>query len=81
MNDDCELISSPLEQEVTRDGVTVGVFIYRGAADDGWILEVEDQDGGSSVWDDRFPTDQAALDEALRTIDIEGIGSFAARDR
>jgi len=75
--DDDELISSPLEREVSRDGVTVSICIYRGIAENGWILEVVDQEGGSTVWDDRFPTDKAALDEALRTIENEGIASFA----
>jgi hypothetical protein len=37
---------------------------------------VEDHKGGSTVWDDRFATDQAALNEAIRTIETDGIGSF-----
>ena len=77
MTDQDELVTSPLEREITQDGVTVGICIYRGASEVGWILEIEDQDGGSTVWDDRFPTDQAALDEAMTTIETEGIGSFA----
>ena len=43
-------------------------------------MEVVDHLGGSTVWDDRFPTDQAALDEAMATIEVEGIGSFAATE-
>ena len=38
-----------------------------------WSLEVVDETGTSIVWDDLFPTDQAALDEALKTIREEGI--------
>jgi hypothetical protein len=78
MNQADELISSPLARKITREGVTVGICIYRGASEDGSILEVEDQDGGSTVWDDRFPSDQAALDEALQIIETEGIRAFAA---
>jgi len=37
---------------------------------------VVDETGTSTVWDDLFPTDQAALDEALKTIREEGIGTF-----
>ncbi|HET8938835.1 MAG TPA: UPF0149 family protein [Polyangiales bacterium] len=68
---------SPLERVITCDGETVSVFIYRGRADRGWLLEIEDELGGSTVWEDPFDTDQAALDEALKTIDEEGIHSFA----
>jgi hypothetical protein len=78
MNEADELITSPLARKITRDGVTVGICIYRGASEDGWLLEVEDQDGGSTVWDDRFPSDQAALDEAMQIIETEGIQVFAA---
>ena len=46
--------------------------IYRAENED-WILEVVDEQGNSTVWDDLFPTDQAALDEAMRTIDEQGI--------
>lgn len=48
--------------------------IYRAENED-WILEVVDQHGNSTVWDDLFPTDQSALDEAMRTIDQDGIGA------
>lgn len=68
---------SPLERDVTRDGTTVRVFIYRGRQDPGWLLEIEDERGGSTVWEDFFDNEQAALDEALRTIDEDGIHSFA----
>ena len=62
---------------VTRDDTTVRIRIYCGSEDTGWLLEVEDHLGGSTVWDERFPTDQDALDEAMRTIETEGIGVFA----
>jgi uncharacterized protein len=68
------LIHSPLSQRVTRDGTTVEIEIY----DDGkggWLLEIVDEFWNSTVWDDSFPTDSAALQEALRTIDNEGIAS------
>jgi uncharacterized protein len=79
---DDPLERSPLERDITRDGVTVRLFIYRGREDDaGWILEIEDEEGGSTVWDDLFDSDQAALAEALRTIDEDGIRSFADQPR
>jgi hypothetical protein len=66
---------SPLCQTITRAGRTVRVEIYQG--DPGaWILEVVDEFGNSTVWDDQFKTDQQALDEANRTILEEGIESL-----
>jgi len=73
--DDHYPMHSPLAQSVTRDGKTVQVEIY----EDGegcWLLEVVDEHGNSTVWDDPFPSDQDALDEALRIIAEEGIESL-----
>ena len=39
-------------------------------------MEVVDEDGTSTVWDDLFDTDQAALDEVLKTIKEEGLSAF-----
>ena len=78
-----ELIYSPLCRKLTRDGIGIEIQIYRDEQDPEWHLEVvEDQEGGSTVWDDTFPTDQEALDEALRTIEVDGITTFLrARDQ
>ncbi len=67
-------VHSPLSQRLSRDGTTVEIQIY----DDGqgrWILEVVDEFGNSTVWDESFQTDKAALAEVLNTIDTEGIAS------
>jgi len=66
---------SPLAQSVTRDGKTVQVDIYEDG-EGGWILEVVDEHGNSTVWDEPFPSDTDALDEALRAIAEEGIESL-----
>jgi uncharacterized protein len=76
MNDEFKIINSPLGQKITRDGTTIDVLIYRGEHEAEWILEVVDHAGGSTVWDDTFATEQAALNEVLRTIDEEGIACF-----
>ena len=68
---------SPLAQSVTRDGKTVRIAIYEDG-EDGWLLEVLDEYGNSTVWDDSFASDQEALEEALKTIDEEGIDSLIA---
>lgn len=80
MDDDYPLVHSPLEERVTRDAVTVEVLIYRGKDESEWILEVVDEHGGSTVWDDSFPSDQAAYDAAMATITEEGIGSFGSSE-
>lgn len=70
-----ELQKSPLCQRLTRDGKTVEVEIYRGPDSD-WLLEVVDEFGNSTVWDDQFPTDKAAFQELEATLKEEGIGSL-----
>ncbi len=74
--DDDELVHSPLERTVSGDGVTLSIFIYRGPADAVWRLEVEDHLGGSTVWDEKFETDRAALDAALNAVELDGFQSF-----
>jgi hypothetical protein len=71
-----EIIHSLLSREITQDGITVQVHIYRGEHDDGWILEVVDDNRTSTVWEETFATDQVAVDELLRTIETEGINTF-----
>jgi uncharacterized protein len=68
------LIVSPLSQRVTRDGTAAEVEIY-GDGKGAWLLEVVDEFGNSTVWDDSFTTDSAALAEALNVIDNEGIAA------
>jgi len=72
MEEEYLLELSPLCQSMTDKGHTVLLDIYRGPDAD-WTLEAVDASGNSTVWGDLFPTDQAALDEALRTIRDEGI--------
>ncbi len=77
MDEEFRIIHSPLERRISERGISVEVLIYRGEDDAGWLLEVVDHAGGSTVWNGAFASDQAALDEALRTIAREGISSFA----
>lgn len=72
-----EIEHSQLCGKVTRDGETVDVQIYRIAdSDASWSLEVIDADGGSTVWNDMFDTDQAAYAEFVTTLEREGISCF-----
>jgi len=72
MEDDPDIKKSALCQSVTRDGKTVQIEIFEDG-ENGWLLEVEDQYGNSTVWDDPFDTEQEAFDEVMSTIDEEGI--------
>ena len=76
-SDDHKIEDSRLSCKVRREGVEIEIHIYRMAgSDDGWTLEVVDPEWNSTVWDESFESDQAALDEAIQTIDAEGISIF-----
>ena len=70
-----EIIHSDLETTQTEGPYSVEILIYR-SADSGWFLEVVAEDGNSTVWEDPFDTDEAALGEAILAIKEEGIQSF-----
>ena len=70
---------SPSSQVIERDGRSVKVGIYEDGTG-GWLLEVVDEFGNSSVWDQSFETEQDAHDEALKTIREEGIESLIGFD-
>jgi hypothetical protein len=72
---DPKLIHSALSCTIREDGTEIHIDIYRLETTD-WSLEVVNETGASTVWDDLFPTDQAALDEALKIIREEGIRTF-----
>ncbi|MCC4619920.1 hypothetical protein LL965_07370 [Xanthomonas cassavae CFBP 4642] len=69
---DYPLVISSLSRSITQNEHPVRLEIYRGPDTD-WTLEVVDEFNNSTVWEDLFATDQAAFDEALRTIRGEGI--------
>jgi hypothetical protein len=75
MNEEIQIVLSPLCRPFERRGKTVQIDIF-GDGDGGWLLEVIDEFGNSTVWDDTFISDQAALDEALDTIENDGIESL-----
>lgn len=79
-NDDIQIIVSPLSGPFTRDEITVDVLIYRLDADTSWALEVVDESDASTVWDEQFPTDQAAFDFFLAAIETAGLALVIADD-
>ena len=75
MDEEIELEMSTLCQDLTDGSKTVKVEIYRGSGSK-WHLEVVDEFGNSTVWDDQFSTDVAALEELKSTIKDEGIDAL-----
>ena len=75
MNDQ---IISELEQSVTVDNHTIEIHIFR-TTDKDWTLELLDEFGNSTVWEEEFATDEAALGEALQAIQDEGISAFVGK--
>lgn len=73
---DPNIVSSSLSRSLTESGMTVTVEIYRLEDRPGWALEVINEAGTSTVWDDVFPTDDAAYAAFRDALDAEGIGSF-----
>ncbi len=70
------LITSSLSGNVTQDDITVELCIYRLETKSEWLLEVVNSAGTSIVWDDQFPSDEAANEEFLRTVAKEGMATF-----
>ena len=77
---DPNIIVSPLSRTVTRDGITVDVQIYRLERDPHWALEVINEAGTSSVWDDLFDTDEKAYAAFQRVVEAEGMEVFLDDD-
>ena len=73
---DPNIVHSGLSERVTVEGHEFSIEIYRLEHEDVWALEVVDEEGASTVWDDLFDTDQAALNEVLKTIEEEGLSAF-----
>jgi len=80
MNEEPKLELSPLSQEISSGGRTVSVEIYRLEGETSWALEVVDEYNNSTVWDDTFETESAALTEAKKIILSEGVSSLVGPD-
>jgi hypothetical protein len=76
MNEEPKLEISPLSQPISSGGHTVNVEIYRLEGETSWILEVVDEFNNSTVWNETFESDSAALVEAKKTILAEGVKSL-----
>ncbi len=68
MNEDPEIEYSSHCQKISSGGNTLSVDIYRIKGTEGWSLEIVDEFGNSTVWDDLFDSDSAAITEAKKSI-------------
>ena len=71
-----KLVHSGLSGIVSKDDITVEVFIYRLENEPKWSLEVVNDAGTSIVWDDLYDSDDDAYAEFQQTVDEEGIRAF-----
>ena len=74
------IIVSKFSRTVTLEGASLEVRIYRLADEPDWILEVVNEDGTSTVWQELFATEIDALAEFQSVVQDEGIGAFLDDD-
>jgi len=63
-----EVVYSPLCRSFEHEGSEYKIEIYEADRPSAWLLEVLHESGTSTVWDDVFEDDKAALDEAILAI-------------
>lgn len=78
---DPNVVKSPLCRKITAEGITVSVEIYCLDDREGWALELVEEDWTSTVWDDVFPTDQAAWDYFQSALQREGLKKILETDQ
>ena len=77
---DPEVITSGLSMSYSSHGVVLDIEICRMEDESEWSLEIVNEEGTSTVWDDLFESDEAALAEAIKAIEKEGVFAFHSRD-
>ena len=76
MNEESILVNSPLSQAISSGGRTVSVDIYKLEHETSWVLEIVDEFNNSTVWDDTFATESAALTQAKKAILENKVSEF-----
>ena len=79
MERDPNLVVSGLSRTITIDGVTVQINIVRLEHEPQWSLEVVNDRGTSTVWDDLFDSDDEAYQAFQITVEAEGMAAFLDR--
>ncbi len=78
--DEPNLIMSDKCKSVLVDGFRFEIEIYRLENQASWTLEVIDAEDASYVWDDKFSSDQDALDTAVDILNNEGALGFMGKE-
>ena len=76
MNEDPEIEYSKFCQTISSGGKSVSIQIYRIFGTQEWSLEIVDEFNNSTVWDDLFDSDSAAITEAKKAILQETVNAF-----
>ena len=63
-------------QIISSGGKNLSVEIYRIKGTPDWSLEIVDENGNSTVWDDLFASDKDAITEAKKAILEETTEAF-----
>ena len=74
-----ELIESSLCRSIEQAGVRLTINIVRIATERGWSLEVVNEHGTSTVWDNLFPTDRDADAAFHDVLAQEGVEAFLGK--
>ncbi|WP_299640265.1 hypothetical protein [uncultured Ruegeria sp.] len=78
--DEPKLVMSDKCKSVLVDGYRFEIEIYRLDNQNQWTLEAVDCEDASYVWDDKFVSDQEALDTAIEILNNEGALGFMGKD-
>jgi hypothetical protein len=76
MHDEPKLIISKKSQPISSGGRIVYVEIYRLENEKRWAMAIDDEFGNTSICDNTFKSEKAALLEAKKSILEEGISQF-----
>lgn len=74
--DEPNLVTSHLSRPVTWNGHRLQLEIYRLERDPTWTLEVVNEEGTSTVWDEQFASDREAEAMFRETLKVEGLAAF-----
>ena len=80
MTETDELIVSERSGSFLVEGVRIEVNICTLDPAEGWTLEVVNQHGTSTVWEDVFATEEEAWDAFVQAVEVEGVKAFFVED-
>jgi hypothetical protein len=76
MADSSKIIRSALSQSYSDGELTVRVEIYRPAGASGWMLDVINENGGQTFWQDEFATELDTMAEFIEAVEILGLADL-----